>query len=90
MGVVDRTFTFVLLAVDSLMDLLKTMSPAETEAEFRSLAPEAGGSIEWLAHFLSFLLSQLQTRRNFELVQSYLGLFLKVRIIVSCFVFAHS
>ena len=60
------------------MDLLKTMSPAAIDGEFRSLAPEAGGSLEQLGHLMHFLLEQLKTNRNFELVESYLGLFLKV------------
>ena len=54
------------------------MSPASIDGEFRSLAPEAGGSLEQIGHFMHFLLSQLKTKKNFELVEAYLGLFLKV------------
>ena len=64
--------------VSPLIDLLKTMSPSAIDAEFRSLAPVAGGSTEQLAHFMGFLLDQLRTRMNFELIESYLALFLKV------------
>lgn len=64
--------------VTPLMDMLKTMSPASIDGEFRSLAPEAGGSLEQIGHFMHFLLSQLKTKKNFELVEAYLGLFLKV------------
>ena len=60
------------------MELLKELPPAAINGEFRSLAPESGGSIEWLAHLMKFLLEQLKTNRDFELVQSYIGLFLKV------------
>lgn len=60
------------------MSLLRTMSPAAIDAEIRGLSPDNGGSLEWLQHFLQFLLSQLKTNKDFELVESYLGLFLKV------------
>ena len=42
------------------------------------MAPDAGGSVEWLEYFMEFLLDQLKTNNNYELIQSYLGLFLKV------------
>ena len=67
-------------AVEPLMDLLKKLPPATIDSEFRSMAPDAGGSVEWLANFMEFLLDQLKTNKNYELVQSYLGLFLKVCI----------
>lgn len=63
------------------MDMLKTMSPASIDGEFRSLAPDAGGSLEQIEHFMHFLLSQLRTKKHFELVEAYLGLFLKVRLV---------
>ena len=63
------------------MDMLKTMSPASIDGEFRSLAPDAGGSLEQIEHFMHFLLSQLRTKNHFELVEAYLGLFLKVRLV---------
>lgn len=54
------------------------MSPASVEGELRGLDPENGGSLEQLQHFMQFMLSQLRTSMNFELVEAYLGLFLKV------------
>ena len=60
------------------MSLLMTMSPAAIDAEIRGLSPDNGGSLEWLQRFMQFLLRQLKTNMNFELVESYLGLFLKV------------
>ncbi|XP_064385749.1 WD repeat-containing protein 36-like isoform X4 [Halichondria panicea] len=61
-----------------LMDLMKELPPASIDAEFRSLAPESGGSVEWVEHLMTFLLETVRTNRDFELVQSYIGLFLKL------------
>ena len=61
------------------MELLKTTPPASVDAELHGLAPDSGGSPEALRHFMVFLLSQLRTGTNFELVEAYLGLFLKVQ-----------
>ena len=61
-----------------LIELLKAMSPASIEGEMRALDPDNGGSVECLQHFMRFLLSQLKTNMNFELIEAYLGLFLKV------------
>ena len=66
--------------VEPLIGLLKGLSPASIDSEFRNMAPDAGGSVEWLEYFMEFLLDQLKTNTNYELVQSYLGLFLKVRV----------
>lgn len=63
-----------------MMDLMKHLPPAAIDGEMRSLAPDNGGSLEWLQHFMEFLLSQLKTNTNFELVEAYIGLFLKVRV----------
>ncbi len=68
-----------LYRIDSaLVKLLKQMPPAHIEGELRSLSPENEGSLEWLEHFMKFMLHQLRTKMNFELIQSYMGLFLKV------------
>ena len=64
------------------MELLKGLSPAAIDSEFRNMASDAGGSVEWLEYFMEFLLDQLKTNKNYELVQSYLGLFLKVGFIL--------
>ena len=68
------------LSVEPLMELLKGLGPASVDNEFRNMAPDAGGSVEWMEYFMEFLLDQLKTNKNYELVQSYLGLFLKVRV----------
>ena len=54
------------------------MSPSAIDREFRSLSAEAGGSEKQLHCLLRALLHQLDTRQDFELVQAYLGLVLKV------------
>ena len=61
------------------MNLMKELPPASIDAEFRSLAPESGGSVEWVEHLMTFLLKTVKTNRDFELLQSYIELFLKVR-----------
>ncbi len=63
------------------MELLKDLSPASIDAEFRCMAPESGGSVEWVEQLMKFLLDRLSTNRDFELVQSYIGLFLKVCVV---------
>jgi len=61
---------------DELLDMLKAMGISAINLEIRSLSldPEAGQ----LKQFLDFLIAQLKLRQNFELVQSYMHLFLKV------------
>ena len=74
-----KTLWFPSVSTDApLMELIKVLPPAAIDAEFHSLAPESGGSLEWLAQLLRFLLEMLKTNQDFELVQSYIGLFLKV------------
>ena len=60
---------------------MRGMSPSAIDREFRTLSPEAGGSTHserQLLVLLRALLHQLETRREFELTQAYLGLALKV------------
>ena len=61
------------------MGLLKSFGPWQLDSELRQLAPAPGGSPELLRLFLTTLQHQLDTCRDFELAQAYLGLFLKVR-----------
>ena len=62
------------------MKLMKSMGPSAIDGEFRSLGPEGGGSLDQLVNFMKFLLDGLRKREDFELVEAYLGLFLKVNI----------
>lgn len=54
------------------------MGPSAIDSEIRSLAPESGGDILLMKNFMEFLEAQLKTRKDFELVEAYLALFLKV------------
>lgn len=54
------------------------MGPSAIEAEIRSMSEDMGGSVELMENFLKFVLHHLTLRRNFELVNSYLALFLKL------------
>ncbi|XP_050665502.1 WD repeat-containing protein 36 [Leptidea sinapis] len=69
----ERVFDY-----DKCVMKLKEMSPAAIEAEVTSMAPDAGGSIEVMSHFLKLIDSMLKSNRDFELAQSFLSLFLKV------------
>lgn len=75
-------FSFVLnksFSVDSeIMSRLKGMGPSAIDIEIRSLSPDGGGSIQLLSAFLSFVLFSMRSRKDYELVQAYLGLFLQV------------
>ncbi|XP_037086803.1 LOW QUALITY PROTEIN: WD repeat-containing protein 36-like [Pollicipes pollicipes] len=59
---------------DAVMDLLKGMSPWQLDSELRQLAPAPGGSTKLLRLFLVTVQRQLDTARDFELAQAYLGL----------------
>ena len=80
MALLVYNFDVTPLSVEPLMELLKGLSPASIDSEFHNMAPDAGGSVDWMEYFMEFLLDQLKTNKNYELVQSYLGLFLKVRV----------
>jgi len=54
------------------------MGPSAIDMELRSLSEEMGGSLELMEKFLLFILYVLSTRKNFELANSYLSLFLKL------------
>ena len=56
--------------------LLKSLTPSQLDLEIRSLSVE--DDMAQLRYFLAFVAHQLQARRDFELTQSYLHLFLKV------------
>jgi len=58
---------------------MKSLGPSAIDVEIRSLGPDLGGSVEVLGEFLRFCQAVLETNKDFELIQAYLGLFLKVR-----------
>ena len=63
---------------DDLIEMIKAKGPSAIEIELTSLAPEGGGSQELMVKFLRLVLSVLKSRKNFEAIQAYLGLFLKL------------
>lgn len=54
------------------------MGPSALDMEVRSLGEDMGGSIDLMEKFMEYLLYLMTTRKNFELANSYLALFLKV------------
>jgi len=61
------------------MDYMRGLAPAATDVVLRSLETAEEGAP--LVHaFLRFLTQQLQTHRDYELLQAYLHVFLKVRV----------
>ena len=58
--------------------LLKEMGPSGIDAELRGLAPDMGGDVSVLQDFLKMVASKLNSKRDFDLAQAYLALFLKV------------
>jgi U3 small nucleolar RNA-associated protein 21 len=71
---------YVILITDlPVSAMLKELGPSAVDAELRSLGPEGGGSVELMYNFLTFINEMLKTNKDFELIQAYLGLFLKVR-----------
>jgi len=63
-----------------LLEQLKTMGPSAVDAEIRSLSADTNGSHHLMLNFLEGMEELLKTNRDFELIQSYLGLFLKIHI----------
>lgn len=65
-----------LLSDTALMNYLKSLSPSAIDFEIRSLSLENDQA--HLQYFLEALEWQLKTRREFELVQTFLNAFLNV------------
>ncbi|XP_048582009.1 WD repeat-containing protein 36 [Nematostella vectensis] len=63
---------------DPLMSSLKAMGPSAIDAELRLVSPESGGTIALMQQFMEFLSTHMATKRDFELVEAYMALFLKL------------
>lgn len=63
-------------AYSKFLAMLMGMGPSALDLEIRSLSLE--NDVEQLRYFLQFVAAQLQDRKHFELVQSYMHLFLTV------------
>lgn len=63
---------------EAALNLLKELGPSGIETELRNLSPDDGGSVEVMRSFLNMIEMMLDRKRDFELAQAYLALFLKV------------
>ena len=61
-----------------VLKMLLDKGPSALDIEIRSLGPEGGGSLGLLSGFLQMLQTGFDDNRNFEMLQSYFSLFLKV------------
>ncbi|KAL2100364.1 hypothetical protein ACEWY4_004758 [Coilia grayii] len=88
LGVLAQKSPFYMQLEDSLVSnnydgplhLLKEMGPSGIDAELRGLAPDMGGDVDILRAFLRLVGSMLDSRRDFDLAQAYLALFLKLHL----------
>uniref|UniRef100_A0A4W5QDB0 WD repeat domain 36 n=1 Tax=Hucho hucho TaxID=62062 RepID=A0A4W5QDB0_9TELE len=62
---------------DGPVGMLKEIGPSGIDAELRGLAPDMGGDVSVLQDFLKMVASMLNSKRDFDLAQAYLALFLK-------------
>uniref|UniRef100_A0A3P8ZH11 Small-subunit processome Utp21 domain-containing protein n=1 Tax=Esox lucius TaxID=8010 RepID=A0A3P8ZH11_ESOLU len=65
---------------DGPVGMLKEMGPSAIDAELRGLAPDMGGDVFVLKGFLKMVASMLDSKRDFDLAQAYLALFLKLHL----------
>ncbi|XP_030894954.1 WD repeat-containing protein 36 isoform X3 [Leptonychotes weddellii] len=65
---------------EAALNLLKELGPSGIETELQSLSPDCGGSVEVMQSFLKMIEMMLDRKRDFELAQAYLALFLKLHL----------
>ena len=71
-------FEIFCVQVEDILRDLKKMGPSAIDVEVRSLGDDMGGSVELLQRFLQFILYLLSTKKNFELANAYLALYLRI------------
>ncbi|CAH0382177.1 unnamed protein product [Bemisia tabaci] len=59
------------------VEKLKSYSPSAVDLEISNLAPEGGGSIRLMLQFLLLINYMFKSRTDFEIAQTYLGVFIK-------------
>ncbi|XP_063887583.1 WD repeat-containing protein 36-like [Scylla paramamosain] len=64
--------------LEEALNMLMNQGPSGVEVEIRGLDPDVGGSKEVMVQFLEMIKFALEKQYNFEAVQGYLGLFLKL------------
>lgn len=62
----------------SALGYLKELGPSAVDNEIRCLGPDAGGSVTTMCQFLHLISHVLDTKKDFEVANAYLGLFLKI------------
>lgn len=75
---IHTLYVSMLFSDGPVLENLKALSPSKIDVEIRCLSPESGGSLELMEYFLKAMHETLKTNKNFELVHSYLALFLQV------------
>uniref|UniRef100_A0A672KXX1 WD repeat-containing protein 36-like n=1 Tax=Sinocyclocheilus grahami TaxID=75366 RepID=A0A672KXX1_SINGR len=88
LGVLAQKSTFYLQLENALdnnsyeepVKLLRELGPSAIETELRSLSPDMGGDVRVMQSFLKMISSILQSKRDFDLAQAYLALFLKLHL----------
>ncbi|KAM4809822.1 WD repeat-containing protein 36 [Rhinophrynus dorsalis] len=88
LGVLEQKSTFCVQLEEALahqnyeipLETIKEMGPSSVDMELRNLAPENGGSVEVMQSFLKMIGSLFDTKKDFELAQAYLALFLKLHL----------
>lgn len=78
--IVGNNWILLKNADEAALNLLKELGPSGIETELRSLSPDCGGSVEVMQSFLKMIGMMLDRKRDFELAQAYLALFLKVSL----------
>ncbi|KAJ5335447.1 Small-subunit processome Utp21 [Penicillium brevicompactum] len=83
-GSIQSTFTRTLASghqsgnFDSFVDHLKSLSPAKADLEIRSLDPRVRDGHSELSDFVTALTCRLKSKRDFELVNAWMAVFLKI------------
>lgn len=63
---------------DSFVDHLKSLPPAKADLEIRSLDPRVRDGHSELSDFVTALTCRLKSKRDFELVNAWMAVFLKI------------
>ncbi|KAH9417088.1 WD repeat-containing protein 36 [Dermatophagoides pteronyssinus] len=56
---------------------MKLLGPSKIDAEIRSIGLESTGTIDFMLYFLEMISTIIESNRDFELCNAYLGLFIK-------------
>lgn len=73
--------------VDLISKKLNEFTPSEADIELRTLSPEGGGEIQLMANFMKSLSTLLLRGKDYELMQAYITLFIKVSFLFSTILF---